>query len=85
MIFRYIASEYSFGIQLTVHTKPAAYLWPFKQTFTPSIVQWLGAFSFFLIYVHYINLNSLWNSDVLRHLMLLMMNYWPSVWEAFEV
>lgn len=32
------------NIQLTMHIKPAAVLWPFKQTFTLSIVQWVGTF-----------------------------------------
>lgn len=37
-------SKYSFNVPLTVHTEPAAALWPFKQTFAPSIVQWVGTF-----------------------------------------
>lgn len=37
-------SKYSFNVPLTVHTEPAAALWPFKPTFAPSIVQWVGTF-----------------------------------------
>ncbi len=44
LVYRYITPKYSFNIQLTMHTKPAAALWPFKQTSTLSIVQWVGTF-----------------------------------------